>query len=113
MAIPLQVEQYREQGYFIADDAVSPDMLAALEAGARRAVEKVRSGAVVATAERISTGGPGVEPRHILGLIAPEFGEPIFAEYLMSEPVETYVRALVGGPIALGLGWADCPARPD
>ena len=104
MATPLQVEQYREQGYFIVDDAVAPDMLAALEAGARRAVEKVRSGAVVATAERISTGGPGVEPRNILGLIAPEFGEPIFAEYLMSEPVETYVRALVGSP--LRLGWA-------
>ena len=102
MATPLQVEQYREQGYFIADDAVAPDMLAALETGARRAVEKVRSGAVVATAEQISTGGPGVEPRHILGLIAPEFGEPIFAEYLMSEPVETYVRALVGSPLRLG-----------
>ena len=102
MATLLQVEQYREQGYFIVDDAVSPDILVALEAGARSAVEKVRSGAVVATAERISTGGPGVEPRHILGLIAPEFGEPIFAEYLMSEPVETYVRALVGGPLRLG-----------
>ena len=102
MATPLQVEQYRERGYFIADDAVAPDMLAALETRARRAVEKVRSGAVVATAEQISTGGPGVEPRHILGLIAPEFGEPIFAEYLMSEPVETYVRALVGGPLRLG-----------
>ena len=102
MATPLQIEQYRERGYFIADDAVAPDMLAALEAGARRAAEKVRSGAVVATDERISTGGPGVEPRHILGLIAPEFGEPIFAEYLMSEPVETCVRAVVGGPLRLG-----------
>ena len=37
MATPLQVEQYRDQGYFIVDDAVSKDMLAALEAGARRA----------------------------------------------------------------------------
>ena len=64
--------------------------------------EKVRSGAVVATTERISTGGPGVEPRHVLGLIAPEFGEPIFAEYLLSEPVETYVRTLVGDPLRLG-----------
>ena len=102
MATPLQVEQYREQGYFIVDDAVSPDMLAALDVGTRCAVEKVRSGAVVATAERISTGGPGVEPRHVLGLIAPEFGEPVFAEYLLSEPVESYVRALVGGPLRLG-----------
>ncbi len=102
MATSLQIEQYRERGYFIADDAVAPDMLAALEVGARRAAEKVHSGAVVATDERISTGGPGVEPRHILGLIAPEFGEPIFAEYLMSEPVETCVRAVVGGPLRLG-----------
>ncbi len=102
MATSLQVEQYHEQGYFIVDDAVAPDMLAALEVSARRAVEKVRSGAVVATAEQISTGGPGVEPRNILGLIAPEFGEPIFAEYLMSEPMETYVRALVGSPLHLG-----------
>ena len=102
MATLAQIEQYRDQGYFIADDAVAPEMLAALEVGARRTVEKVRSGEVVATAERISTGGPGVEPRHILGLIAPEFGEPIFAEHLTSKPVETYVRDLVGGPLRLG-----------
>ena len=113
MATPLQVEQYCERGYFIVDDAVSPDMLAALEAGARSAVEKVRSGAVVAMAERISTGGPGVEPRHILGLIAPEFGEPVFAEHLMSEPVETYVRALVGGPLRLGWVGLIVLARSD
>ena len=72
-------EQYRNQGYFIVDDAVEADML---EAAAWRVVDKVRSGAVVDDAEGVRTGGDGVEPQFVSRLITPELGEPVFAEYL-------------------------------
>ena len=75
-------EQYRNQGYFIVDDAVEADMLDMLEAAAWRVVDKVRSGAVVDDAEGVRTGGDGVEPQFVSRLIAPELGEPVFAEYL-------------------------------
>jgi ectoine hydroxylase-related dioxygenase (phytanoyl-CoA dioxygenase family) len=97
-----QIEQYRNQGYFIADDAVEPDMLESLVEAARRARDKVRSGQVVADPDKISTGGPGVEAHVISGLIAPEFSELIFAEYLISKPVESYAQAFLGEELRLG-----------
>ena len=42
MAYEEQVAQYYEDGYFIADDAFDPSMLAPLEAAARRAAAKVQ-----------------------------------------------------------------------
>lgn len=102
MAFEQQIAQYYEQGYFIADDAVEPEMLAALEPAARRAAAKVRSGEVVVDMERIGTGGPGDDTRDLLGLIAPEFGEPVFAEYLGSKPIETYMQAMLGPELRLG-----------
>ena len=75
-------EQYRDRGYFIVDDAVEPDLLDLLEAAARRVVDKIRSGAVVDDEAGMRTGGEGVEPQFVSGLIAPEFGESVFAEYL-------------------------------
>ena len=44
MASKTQIAQYKDQGYFIADDAVVPEMLPALTAATRRAADKVRSG---------------------------------------------------------------------
>ena len=102
MAYEEQVAQYYEDGYFIADDAFDPGMLAPLEAAARRAVAKVQSGEVVAKTEGISTGGPGDDTRDILGLIAPEFGEPLFAEYLGCKAIERYMHALLGPDLRLG-----------
>ena len=102
MASKRQIEQYYDKGYFIADDAVEPDTLEALTAALRRAADKVRSGEVVADADQISTGGDGKEPDVIMGLMAPEFGEPIFAEYLASEPVERYVYPFLGEELRLG-----------
>ena len=69
------VEQYRDRGYFIVDDAVEPDLLDLLEAAARRVVDNIRSGAVVDDEAGMRTGGEGVEPQFVSGLIAPEFGD--------------------------------------
>ena len=112
MASQEQVDQYRDQGYFIADDAVEPDMLEELAAAARRAVAKIRSGEVVDDGEGIRTGGQGEEPQFVSGLIAPEFGEPAFAEYLGSEQIARYLRPFLGEE--LRLGWVHlCAIRGD
>ena len=96
------VEQYRDRGYFIVDDAVEPDLLDLLEAAARRVVDKIRSGAVVDDEAGMRTGGEGGEPQFVSGLIAPEFGEPVFAEYLGSEQLVRYVWPMLGDELRLG-----------
>ena len=102
MASQEQVDQYHDQGYFIADDAVSPDMLEQLSAAAHRAVAKVRAGEVVDDGEGIRTGGGGTEPEFVSGLIAPEFGEPVFAAYLGSEPIADHLRPFLGDELRMG-----------
>ena len=96
------VEQYRDQGYFIVDDAVEPELLDLLELAAWRVADNVRSGAVVDDAEGVRTGGEGVEPQFVVGLIAPEFGEPVFAEYLGSDALARYLRPMLGDELRLG-----------
>jgi hypothetical protein len=96
------VAQYVDQGYFIVDDAVEPPMLEALTAAASRVVAKVRSGEVVDDADGIRTDGEGAEPGFISGLIAPEFGEPVFAQYLGSEALARYLRPFLGDELRMG-----------
>ena len=102
MASEAQIQQYNDQGYFIADDAVAPEMLPTLTEATRRAGDKVRSGEVVDDTDQIGTRGEGKNPVVIMGVMAPEFCEPIFAEYLASEPVERYVHSLLGKELRLG-----------
>ena len=95
-----QKTQYEEDGYFLADDAVERGMVPQLLAAARRAKHKVCSGEVDlythwATKEN-------TEPWAIRGLLAPEFDEPLFAEYLLSAPVMSYVTPLLGSELRLG-----------
>ena len=52
-----QREQYFEQGFFIADDAIEPDMLEQLVAAAEWACAKIRSGAVMVEADGVKVGG--------------------------------------------------------
>ena len=108
MASEAQIQQYNDQGYFIADDAVVPEMLPTLTEATRRVADKVRSGEVVDTFDQIRTSGAGKNPVVIMGVMAPEFGEPIFAEYLTSEPVERYVHPLSGQRITPRLGDRIC-----
>ena len=110
MASKAQIQQYKDQGYFIADDAVVPDMLPTLTEATRRVADKVRSGEVVDNTDQIGTDGEGKNPVVIMGVMAPEFSEPIFAEYLDSEPVERYVQPFLGGE--LYLGWGNCICHP-
>ena len=102
MASAAQIQQYNDQGYFIADDAVAPEMLPTLTEATRRVADKVRSGEVVDNTDRIGTDGENRNPVVIMGVMAPEFGEPIFAEYLASEPIERYVKVLLGEELRLG-----------
>ena len=97
-----RADQYREQGYFIADDAVEPKMLQELAAAALRVVDRIRAGEVVDDENGVGTNGPGAEPAFVSGLMAPEFGEPVFAEYLGSEEVARCVRPLLGDELRLG-----------
>ena len=111
MASQEQVDQYRDQGYFVVDDAVEGDMLDELAAAATRVVAKVRSGEVVDDEEGMGSGGEGKDPDFVTGLIAPEFGEPVFAEYLGSEGVARYLRPFIGEE--LRLGWVNLCAAPN
>lgn len=98
MQIEQHFEQYIERGYFVADDMIDPEMLDALEAAMRRVREKIRSGAV-----DIKTAfADNREPIVMWGLIAPEFDEPIFAEYLLSAKTEAYAHAFLGKELRLG-----------
>ena len=87
--------RYKEEGSVVADDAVTPEMLDWLEAGARSVWEQARSGTV-------DVAGKGGDGGSLFGLLAPEFGEPVFAEYLCSEPVGRYVEGFLGSELRLG-----------
>ncbi|NKB71180.1 MAG: hypothetical protein GKR89_29260 [Candidatus Latescibacteria bacterium] len=102
MANQEQVDQYRDQGYFIVDDAVEEGMLEELAVAADRVVAKVRSGEVVDDESGIGTGGEGTEPQFVTGLIAPQFGEPVFGQYLGSAGIARYLRPFLGDELRLG-----------
>lgn len=91
-------DQYQTQGYFIVDDAVDPDMMAPLLEATRRVKAKARSGDVDIFTHRTPSG----EPWAIRGLFAPEFNEPVFADYLASQHVMQYVEPLLGSELRLG-----------
>ena len=101
MISPEQEKGYYDQGYFVADDAVDTKMLDRLVEASERAKDKVRSGDVV-LGTRIARDGDGSDAEHIEGVFAPEFGEPVFAEYMASEPLLRYVRAFLGNELRLG-----------
>lgn len=94
-------QQYFENGYFVVVDAVDPAMIDPLEAAAVRVVDKVRSG-------RVDLSGLGPEATAVYGIIAPEFGEPVFGEYLCCGEVLRYVEAFFGPEVRMGhtLLWA-------
>lgn len=89
-----QIRLYHDQGFFVADDAVDPSTLPALTAAARRAKHKVRAGEVDVFTHWATK--EDTEPWAIRGLLAPQFDEPAFGEYLMSEPPMAYVRRFLG-----------------
>ena len=95
-----QSARYEDVGYLVTDDAVDAAMLSELLDASRRAVEKVRSGAVDVFTHWATEHN--TEPWAIRGLLAPEFGEPVFAEYLLSKPIMSYVHDFLGPELRLG-----------
>ena len=93
-----QQQAFAERGYFIASDAVSPDMVGELRQAARRVKARIRAGELDLYTDYRGEG----EPYHVSGLIAPQYGEPIFAQYLASEPLLAYVRAQIGSELRFG-----------
>lgn len=96
-----EMEEYGSQGWTIIDGLVPAQMFDEIEAACRRVKAKVRAGEV-----DIYThwGDPG-EPWCIRGLIAPEFAEPIFAEFMLYTPFIERAHAYLGQE--LRLGWID------
>ena len=92
------LQDYEQLGYFIVDDALEPGMIEELRAAARRIETKVRAGAVDLYTDYHGEG----EPYHIVGLNAPEFGEPNFAEYYGCQALLDYVHGQIGTDIRLG-----------
>ena len=93
MLVDAQRSQYAEQGFFIADDAVDPNMLEELAVAGPQAADKHRADAVVVAEDgvKVGDGTPNDEgPGNIEGVLAPEYGEPAFAEYLASDPLLNY-----------------------
>ena len=103
MATQKQINQYRDLGYFIVNDFVEKELLEELADGAQRVITKARSGDVVDDENCIGNGGKGEEPRFVNGIIAPEFGEPAFAEYIGSEPISHYLRPFLGVELRFGM----------
>lgn len=98
-----QIQHYRDQGYFIADDAITSDMVIALKVALERCEQKIRCGDVIDDPERIRVNGKSVHSfSHIRALLAPEFEEPVFAQYIASEPILRYVRLILGDQLRLG-----------
>ena len=95
-----QAEQFETDGYFVADDAVEPGMFDELAAAARRVMHKVRSGQVDVYTHWATDQNS--EPWAIRGLLAPEFDESVFAEYLTSKPVMEYVHSFIGDDLTMG-----------
>ena len=88
-------EEFSTQGYSLVEDAVEPEMVDQLEAAARRVWAKVRAG-------EVDVAGNGPEATAIFGVIAPEFGEPVFAEHLVSPAIERYATTFLGAGLAHG-----------
>eukprot|EP01048_Picozoa_sp_COSAG05_P016496 COSAG05_NODE_2129_length_3516_cov_3.306612_4_plen_304_part_00 len=78
-------------GCFVVDDAVEPSMLPELEAAARRVVARVQSGEDDFS---LHAAGNGPEATQISGLIAPEYGEPVFQEMMSSDALARYYTLL-------------------
>ena len=87
--------EYFEQGYTIVDNVVEADMLDRLESGARNIWEQIRSG-------RVDVAGGGPDSGSIFGLIAPEYGEPVFGEVLVCDGVTRCAEAFLGPALRMG-----------
>jgi phytanoyl-CoA dioxygenase PhyH len=110
MSVSELAERYRTDGYFTIDGLVAPDLLRRLQEAAPRVKAKARSGEVNLYNNYAAPGDPWV----IDGILTSAFGEPAFAEFMVSEPLLALARAFLGPEIRLGyLGLLTNPARTN
>ena len=93
-----QIEDYESRGFCYAEEATPKAMLSDLLAAVKRTKQKVRDGEVDIFTHRTDTE----EPWAIRGLFAPEFDEPIFAEYMMCDELMPFVHHYLGKELKLG-----------
>ena len=89
-----QVVHYNEHGFVTVDEITDDATLQALLDASKRAKAKVRAGEVDVYTHWATK--ENTEPWAIRGILAPEFGEPIFAEHMLSERVMKYVHRFLG-----------------
>jgi hypothetical protein len=104
------LERWAVDGYFIIDELVEPAMLSRLREAAPRARAKARSGEVNLYANYAAPGDLWVFD----GILTNAFGEPAFAEYMVSERLLELAHAFLGPEIRLGyLGLLTNPREVD
>ena len=86
---------YFDQGYTIVEDAVDAEMLDRMESGARHVWAQVQAGTV-------DVAGNGPDGGSLFGLLAPEYGAPVFGEVISSESVTRYAEAFIGPELRMG-----------
>ena len=92
------LQRWAVDGYFVIDDSVEPPMLTRLREAAPRVKAKARSGEVNLYSNYAAPGDPWV----IDGLLTSAFGEPVFAEYMVSPRLLELTHAFLGPQIRLG-----------
>jgi hypothetical protein len=92
------LERYAIDGYFTVDNLVDAAMLRRLQDAAPRVKARARAGEVNLHANYAGPGDPWV----IDGLLTTAFGEPVFAEYMLSPGLLSYAHAFLGDEIRLG-----------
>lgn len=93
-----QIDDYEKRGFFYAEEATPKAMVPDLLAAVRRVKQKVREKQTDIFTHRTGTD----EPWAIRGLFAPEFDEPIFAEYFTCDEVMPFVHHFLGEELKLG-----------
>src|SRR5579872_6225401 len=90
--------QFFSDGYVVVDQAVEPHLMEPLREAAARIVERTRTGQW--PHHRAAGGGDiwGVQQ-----LLHPDAGEPVFLEYMASDPVLEVARDLLGPALRMGL----------
>lgn len=104
------LKRYDRDGYFIADGLVDPAQLPRMQEAAQHVKAKARSGEV----DLYSNYAGPQDPWVIDGILTSAFGEPCFAEFMVSAPLLEYAHYFLGPEIRLGyLGLLTNPARTE
>jgi hypothetical protein len=98
MLTPDQQTHFQRYGYLILDDAIEPHLLEPLRAAAGRVTERTRAGS---WPHKRATGTDDIWG--VGNLMHPELGEPVFADYMASDPVIEVGKALLGPGLRMSL----------